>query len=79
MAALGYDPGEPYNTEHVRVKLLADDEHTVNGRDAMVAYRNRVQEVKVPDIGQLPTWRVDDDWAGFAQPSPAPATEGDRV
>ena len=64
--AFGYDPGEPYNTEHVRVKLLADDEYTVNGRDATVAYRNRVQEVKVPEIDGLPTWRVFDDWAGFA-------------
>lgn len=63
--ALGYDPGEPYNTEHVRVKLLADDEHTANGRDATVAYRNRVQEVKVPQIDQLPTWKVADDWGGF--------------
>lgn len=63
--ALGYDPGEPYNIEHVRVKLLADDDHTVNGRDATVAYRNRVQEVKVPAIGQLPTWEVDDAWGGF--------------
>ncbi len=70
--ALGYDPGEPYNTEHVRVKLLADDDHTVNGRDATVAYRNRVQEVKVPDIGQLPTWQVDDSWDGFASAAPAP-------
>jgi len=64
--ALGYDPGEPYNIEHVRVKLLADAENTVNGRDATVAYRNRVQEVKVPAIDELPTWQVDDDWAGFA-------------
>lgn len=66
VSALGYDPGEPYNIEHVRVKLLADDDHTVHGRDATVAYRNRVQEVKVPDIGQLPTWQVTDDWSGFA-------------
>lgn len=66
VSALGYDPGEPYNIEHVRVKLLTDDRHTVNGRDATVAYRNRVQEVKVPDIGQLPTWQVADDWAGFS-------------
>ncbi len=68
VSALGYDPGEPYNIEHVRVKLLADDEHTLNGRDATVAYRNRVQEVKVPQIDELPTWKVDDDWAGFSQP-----------
>ena len=67
--ALGYDPGEPYNIEHVRVKLLADNDHTVNGRDATVAYRNRVQEIKVPMIDQLPTWKVDDDWAGFSAPA----------
>ena len=73
VSALGYDPGEPYNTEHVRVKLLADQDDTVNGRDATVAYRNRVQEVKVPNIDQLPTWQVNDDWAGFPAPTP-PAT-----
>lgn len=76
--ALGYDPGEPYNLEHVRVKMLAasaadDDtadgrENAVNGRDATVAYRNRVQEIKVPVIDQLPTWQVDDQWSGFAVP-----------
>lgn len=77
VSALGYDPGEPYNTEHVRVKLLADQDDTVNGRDAtingsdaLVAYRNRVQEVKVPNIDQLPTWQVNDDWAGFPAPTP---------
>ena len=65
VSALGYDPGEPYNIEHVRVKLLADEDQTVNGRDATVAYRNRVQEIKVPQIDQLPTWTVDDKWDGF--------------
>jgi broad specificity phosphatase PhoE len=55
VAAFGYDPGEPYNTEHVRVKLL-------EGGVALVAYRNRVQEVRVPNIDQLPTWNVEDDW-----------------
>ena len=65
VSALGYDPGEPYNTEHVRVKLLGDTDGSRGGRDAMVAYRNRVQEVKVPDIGSLPTWQVHDDWAGM--------------
>ncbi|MGI9606675.1 MAG: histidine phosphatase family protein [Acidimicrobiales bacterium] len=74
--ALGYDPGEPYNIEHVRVKLLADEEHTVNGRDATVAYRNRVQEVKVPDIDHLPMWQIDDTWAGFAPNGAADSTEG---
>ena len=65
VSALGYDPGEPYNTEHVRVKLLGDTSWTAGGRDATIAYRNRVQEVKVPDVDQLPQWSVHDDWAGF--------------
>lgn len=77
VSSLGYDPGEPYNTEHVRVKLFADRTDTVNGRDATVAYRNRVQEVKVPSIADLPTWQVHDDWAGFPAPAePAAAGEG---
>ena len=67
--ALGYDPGEPYNTEHVRVKLLENEPTTVNGADAMVAYRNRVESIKVPHIDQLPVWQVDDDWSGFSEPS----------
>ncbi len=67
VSALGYDPGEPYNTEHVRVKLLGDTPWTAGGRDAMIAYRNRVQEVKVPDVEQLPQWSVDDEWAGFRE------------
>ncbi len=70
VSALGYDPGEPYNTEHVRVKLLGDTNWTRGGRDATVAYRNRVQEVKVPDIAQLPTWTVHDEWTGM-QPDDA--------
>ncbi|MGH1505519.1 MAG: histidine phosphatase family protein [Acidimicrobiales bacterium] len=61
VAALGYDPGEPYNTEHVRVKLYDRD----NGRgDASVAYRNRVQDTKVPTITGLPAWSVVEDWDG---------------
>lgn len=54
--AFGYDPGEPYNTEHVRVKLMK------GGREALVIYRNRVQEVLVPDIGDLPAWSLDEQW-----------------
>ncbi len=74
VSALGYDPGEPYNTEHVRIKLYApparsDGEHTRAGTDATVAYRNRVQEIKVPRIDELPQWSVHDDWAGFTDPS----------
>jgi len=69
VSALGYDPGEPYNIEHVRVKLLANTEYTRGGRDATVAYRNRVQEIKVPDISQLPHWSIHDNWPGFDEPS----------
>ncbi|MBW3605444.1 MAG: phosphoglycerate mutase family protein [Actinobacteria bacterium] len=51
--ALGYDPGEPYNTEHVRVKLMAGD------GQALVSYRNRVQPVQIPDVTTLPTWSLE--------------------
>lgn len=54
--AFGYDPGEPYNTEHVRVKLME------GGREALVSYRNRVQEVHVPEIESLPSWAPDEAW-----------------
>lgn len=56
ITAFGYDPGEPYNTEHVRIKLMQG--HT----EALVSYRNRVQEIHVPDIEALPTWRLDEQW-----------------
>ena len=46
--AMGYDPGEPFNTEFVRVRLVA------GGTTALVLYRNRVQEVVVPDLDALP-------------------------
>ncbi len=65
VAALGYDPGEPYNTEHVRVKLLADRDGQAGGHDATVAYRNRVQEIKVPEVDKLPAWSVKEDWGGL--------------
>jgi len=57
IAALGYDPGEPYNTEHVRVKVFE------GGREALVSYRNRVQEIQVPRIEGLPSWRYGEDWS----------------
>lgn len=47
-AAMGYDPGEPFNTEFVRVRLVA------GGTTALVLYRNRVQEVVIPDLDALP-------------------------
>ncbi|HEV8371684.1 MAG TPA: histidine phosphatase family protein [Actinomycetota bacterium] len=53
--AVGYDPGEPYNTEEVLVKLKE------GGQEALVAYRNRVQEVQVPPLADLPDW-----WEGIA-------------
>ena len=56
ITAFGYDPGEPYNTEHVRVKLRE------GGKEALVAYRNRVQEIHVPEIDALPTWQLGEDW-----------------
>jgi len=52
--AAGYDPGEPYNTEEVLVKLKE------GGQEALVAYRNRVQEVQVPPLADLPDW-----WEGI--------------
>ncbi len=101
VSALGYDPGEPYNVEHVRVKLLGfpdrqpetdpdplgaitpqhdgDDgaaplargavlprRAAASGRYALVTYRNRVQEVHVPDVGRLPTWSPNEGWPGFS-------------
>ena len=56
ITALGYDPGEPYNAEHVRVKVFE------GGAEALVSYRNRVQEIHVPDIEGLPTWQPDERW-----------------
>jgi broad specificity phosphatase PhoE len=57
ITALGYDPGEPYNTEHVRVKLFE------GGTEALVSYRNRVQEILVPRIEGLPSWRFGEEWS----------------
>ena len=45
--AMGYDPGEPFNAEFVRVRLLE------GGVTALVLYRNRVQEVRVPAPADL--------------------------
>jgi len=54
ISAFGYDPGEPYNTEEVIVRL-------VEGNSAFIAYRNRVQEVQVPNLDELPDW-----WEGLS-------------
>lgn len=50
--AHGYDPGEPYNTEEVVVKVRR------GGRTALVAYRNRVTEVNVPPPDEFPIWEA---------------------
>jgi broad specificity phosphatase PhoE len=60
VSALGYDPGEPYNTEHVRVRLFEGGPG--HDKDALVSYRNRVQQVKVPAIDELPAWSLDGEW-----------------
>lgn len=62
VSALGYDPGEPYNAEHVRVRLF--ESRNGGHSDALISYRNRVQEVKVPAIDELPAWSLDGVWAG---------------
>jgi broad specificity phosphatase PhoE len=48
--AHGYDPGEPLNTEEIRVKLRE------GGQTALVSYRNRVTEVNVPPPDEFPQW-----------------------
>lgn len=54
ISAFGYDPGEPYNTEEVVVRMTDEG-------SAFIAYRNRVQEVQVPDLDLLPDW-----WEGLS-------------
>jgi len=63
ITAFGYDPGEPYNAEHVRIKLK------VGGREALVSYRNRVQEIHVPEIDSLPTWELGENWRPESAPT----------
>lgn len=47
--AVGHDPGEPYNVEDVRIRVLADREH------AIVTYRGRGVEIEIPTT-VVPTW-----------------------
>ena len=71
VAALGYDPGEPYNVEHVRVKIM-------EGRtDALVSYRNRVQELCVPSIDTLPVWNTVETWQPAPRTAPTPSSTGE--
>jgi broad specificity phosphatase PhoE len=48
--AHGYDPGEPLNTEEIRVKVRE------GAQTALVSYRNRVTEVIVPPPDEFPVW-----------------------
>jgi hypothetical protein len=64
---MGYDPGEPFNTEAVRVRLIE------GGKSALVLYRNRVQEVTVPDLDTLPDW-----WAGLPATAVPPSVRDAR-
>lgn len=48
--AFGHDPGEPYNTEEIVVRLRR------NRTEATLAYRNRAQDVHVPPVDRWPVW-----------------------
>lgn len=65
--AHGYDPGEPYNTEEVVVQVKE------GVKEALVAYRNRVQEVHVPPLSELP------DWGAALAPARRETEAGDAV
>lgn len=48
-AAVGHDPGEPFNLEDVRIRLFGDRKH------AVVTYRGRGVEIEVPTVCS-PSW-----------------------
>jgi broad specificity phosphatase PhoE len=48
-AAVGHDPGEPYNVEDVRIRVFEDLEH------AIVTYRGRGVEIEIP-TRVTPSW-----------------------
>jgi broad specificity phosphatase PhoE len=48
-AAVGHDPGEPYNVEDVRIRVYADLQH------AIVTYRGRGVEIDIP-TNTSPPW-----------------------
>jgi broad specificity phosphatase PhoE len=47
-AAVGHDPGEPYNVEDVRIRVYSDLEH------AIVTYRGRGVEIEIPTTTSPP-------------------------
>ena len=48
-SAVGHDPGEPNNTEDVRIKVYEDHEH------AVLTYRGRGLELEIPTLA-TPSW-----------------------
>jgi broad specificity phosphatase PhoE len=66
ISAFGYDPGEPYNTEEVIIRLTDEG-------SAFIAYRNRVQEVQMPELDLLPDW-----WAGLSGRALPASLRGDE-
>jgi broad specificity phosphatase PhoE len=48
-AAFGHDPGEPHNTEDVRIRVMGDRKR------AIVTYRGRGQEIEIP-CTVTPSW-----------------------
>ncbi len=48
-SAVGHDPGEPNNTEDVRIKVYEDKEH------AVLTYRGRGLEIEIPTM-VTPSW-----------------------
>lgn len=68
-AALGYDPGEPYNCEEARVRVSADF------GIGQVTFRNKTDEVDLASIG--PWWRT--GWADVASAVPESRPDTDRA
>lgn len=56
-SALGYDPGEPYNCEEVRVRVSADFQV------GQVTFRNKTDEV---DLAAIPPWPMK-TWPGAGE------------
>jgi len=48
-SSVGHDPGEPYNLEDVRVRVLPGNEY------ALITYRGRGTEIEIP-TSKAPTW-----------------------
>lgn len=53
MWAFGHDPGEPYNVEEVKVRIRRET------RQAVVTFRNRTQDIRLPGADEWPAWSLD--------------------